>query len=47
LYYAARSNPNVAILEYLISKGADVNTKDRNGMTPLLLLLMKEHVRSY
>ena len=35
LHCAARSNPNVAIFEYLVSAGANVNDGDSQGWTPL------------
>jgi ankyrin repeat protein len=35
LHWAAVQNPNVTILEYLISKGADINARNNKGMTPL------------
>jgi ankyrin repeat protein len=35
LHYAARYNPNVEVLKYLVSQGADVNATDKDGYTPL------------
>ena len=35
LHHAARHNPDVNFLKYLVSLGADVNVKDCNGNTPL------------
>lgn len=31
-------------IDYVIQKGADVNAKDNEGMTPLMLVLSKEHM---
>ena len=35
LLHVAASNPNVAVTKYLVSKGADVNAKADNGVSPL------------
>ena len=35
LHHAARSNPNVDVLKYLVSRGASVNARDEFDSTPL------------
>ena len=35
LHHAAQENPDVEVLEYLISQGANVNAKNVRGETPL------------
>jgi len=35
LHYAAQSNPDIEVLQYLISIGANVNAKNSNRQTPL------------
>jgi len=35
LYYASRSNADINVLKYLISQGADVNTRTKNGYSPM------------
>ena len=39
LHHAAWDNPNVAVLEYLISQGANVHAKDKEGLRPLDLVV--------
>ena len=35
IHLAARYNPDIDVMKYLIGNGADVNAKDELGMTPL------------
>lgn len=42
LHFAADYG-HVDIIEYLISKGANVNLKDKHGITPLLAAIYEEH----
>ena len=39
LHIAAQYNPNLEVIKVLVKAGADLNAKDVNGCTPLLLVL--------
>eukprot|EP01117_Protostelium_nocturnum_P010683 TRINITY_DN3846_c0_g1_i1.p1 TRINITY_DN3846_c0_g1~~TRINITY_DN3846_c0_g1_i1.p1 ORF type:complete len:119 (-),score=51.98 TRINITY_DN3846_c0_g1_i1:232-588(-) len=41
LHWAADFN-QVSVIEYLLSKGADVNAKDKYGITPLLAAVYED-----
>lgn len=41
-FFQAVKHDNVIVLQDLIDKGFDINMKDRNGYTPLMLATMLE-----